>query len=62
MNKVWEVRGQVPTTPELKARTRRERDKIREELFEEAKQGRRGCQTEKQRVLRSWGNDERGCI
>ena len=56
MNKVWEVRGQVVTSPELKARTRRERDAIRDELFEKAKQGQRGYNpaSDRRNILRSW--------
>jgi hypothetical protein len=59
--RIWEVRGQVFTSPELKVRTRRERDKIREELFEENKT-RKHPTSDKLRVLRSWKNEERGCL
>ena len=64
MNKVWEVRGQVVTSPERIARTRWERDVTLLEFWDEEQERRRRRKPvdKKKQALISWGNDDRNCI
>jgi len=59
---VWEERGHVITSPERVAQTRMEHDIALLERWQEEQERRCKPVDRKRQVLRSWGNDERGCI
>lgn len=58
------MKEKLVVSPEQKKRTKADTEAIRDEVFEKARQGQRGYNPENDRrsILRSWKNDDRGCL